>query len=177
MPLYEQGSKERAAAGTIVPCSAFPLWRTRITQTSNTRLWTSMRVVQTFIDIFFIEMSKSCIALAVLLAAVAVTAEASHHRKALGWEFPWQQKNYTATASPACPPPGFNSVKNFDLARYISAPFFVQKQVSTELVGCLVDSGTLLLINMNQIFCFDLFTTGSDYISTRKSAVLRSCRI
>lgn len=122
-------------------------------------------------------MSKSCIALAVLLAAVAVTAEASHHRKALGWEFPWQQKNYTATASPACPPPGFNSVKNFDLARYISAPFFVQKQVSTELVGCLVDSGTLLLINMNQIFCFDLFTTGSDYISTRKSAVLRSCRI
>jgi apolipoprotein D and lipocalin family protein len=28
-----------------------------------------------------------------------------------------------------CPYPGFDSVKNFDLARYISAPWFVQKQI------------------------------------------------
>ena len=29
----------------------------------------------------------------------------------------------------ACPPPGFDSAANFDLAKYISAPWFVQQQM------------------------------------------------
>jgi hypothetical protein len=28
-----------------------------------------------------------------------------------------------------CPPPGFDSVPNFNLTRYISAPWFIQQQV------------------------------------------------
>ena len=35
-------------------------------------------------------------------------------------------------AGGACPPKGFNSVKNFNLTRYISAPWYVQKQVRTK---------------------------------------------
>lgn len=34
-------------------------------------------------------------------------------------------------AQPTCPPPGFSSAKSFDLMSYISAPWYVQKQVTT----------------------------------------------
>lgn len=30
----------------------------------------------------------------------------------------------------ACPPPGFDALSDFDLASFISAPWYVQKQVS-----------------------------------------------
>lgn len=35
----------------------------------------------------------------------------------------------------ACPPPGFDSVKNFNVSKYISAPWYVQKQVRIESRG------------------------------------------
>lgn len=34
-----------------------------------------------------------------------------------------------ASAPTVCPPPGFDSVKPFDLKRYISAPWYIQKQI------------------------------------------------
>ena len=33
-----------------------------------------------------------------------------------------------ALAAAACPPEGFESVENFDLTAYVSAPWFVQQQ-------------------------------------------------
>lgn len=79
-----------------------------------------------------------------LFMCVAMMAAATTHscvsaaqlqdvgRKALGLNFrPFQQNRSNANSSNiVCPPPGFDSVKDFNLSLYISAPWYVQKQVS-----------------------------------------------
>ena len=79
-----------------------------------------------------------------LFMCVAMMAAATTHsgvgaaqlqgvgRKALGLNFGFYQQNRSNgnSSNIVCPPPGFDSAKNFNLSVYISAPWYVQKQVS-----------------------------------------------
>jgi hypothetical protein len=79
-----------------------------------------------------------------LFMCVAMMAAATTHsgvgaaqlqgvgRKALGLNFGFYQQNRSNgnSSNIVCPPPGFDSAKNFNLSLYISAPWYVQKQVS-----------------------------------------------
>ncbi|KAL4535851.1 hypothetical protein Ndes2526A_g05413 [Nannochloris sp. 'desiccata'] len=85
---------------------------------------------------------KSCIFLLVLVGVVCATASAvgvgvktdnlvnaGRAPQSLTLMRLLRQTIADDNASTQCPYPGFDSVKDFDLARYISAPWFVQKQI------------------------------------------------
>ena len=66
-----------------------------------------------------------------VLLALALTASAEGPARSLTAVSSLLQKiQARRNASALCPPRGFDSVPNFDIARYISAPWFVQQQVS-----------------------------------------------
>lgn len=82
-----------------------------------------MRAVSTFV----------CVAVMAAAAIVNVAAAQNSGRKALGLKLGLfnHNKSESNSSNIVCPPPGFDSVQNFNLSLYISAPWYVQKQVST----------------------------------------------
>lgn len=86
----------------------------------------------------------------ILVAALAVTVSASRenlvitedsltHQGRTPFSLLWLLRNRvgtgsgvaTAAAVATCPPPGYDSVEPFDVARYIEAPWYTQAQINT----------------------------------------------